>query len=333
MCANVVVVMNKEDAAMWRDIFNKQRKDAEQSPEERMNRLMDNCQSAGFVCTKISGFEFFVMLNGVKIANVVFLSTEFLFAVRDQKSNDTTRRRFGNAETALEYILSLTTLLMQLRTQCHNRNFYCETISPSQFSVRWSADENALVMVTVTEPGAVSIMGLPAEEYQDRERFINEKTFQDVGPAMRYIYMAVFHPLMTDLVVVLQPLLIEVNEVVGDTFIIARQSPYELWILIQGADAPSVLVRLVGHDTISVEDTAFKTNYQNFEDVRAACDYIRNILLPPTGPDMQLPVNIVQLLHERVLHLEARMLGKKYLSIQKNNTAAFVPYVMANWRW
>ena len=71
MCANFFEVMDEEDVARFREFFS-DRKKAEKRPEmevieERMNGLVDDCERAGFVCRKVSVFEFSAILCGFDI--------------------------------------------------------------------------------------------------------------------------------------------------------------------------------------------------------------------------------------------------------------------------
>jgi len=296
--------MNKEEAAKWREFFSKQNK-AENRPEmekieERMNELIDGCQGAGFVCRKVSVFEFSVDFAGAEIAKVVYVRTGPFFAVQDLKSNDLIAKRFDNADMALEFILSLKTIFLQLRNKCHSLHFHCETISPTVFQV--GTYFSAFVQVTKIDQEHITVTGLDAE-YMNREGFQNSKTFQDVQLAMIYINQIIYHPFMGNLEITLRRLLVQMNGAGPVQYTIERPSIFELHIR-RPPDLPCVKVLLVAHDTISVQDGQFPNHYHQFVDVHSAYRYIRQILFPPTGP-----VDTLQRLHARVRLLEARILG------------------------
>lgn len=296
--------MEDEEAAKWRDIFSEMKK-AESRPEmevieERMHELIDKCQGVGFVCRKVSVFEFSVDFAGAEIAKVVYVMTGPPFAVQNLQYNDTIVKRFDNADMALEFILSMKTIFLQLRTQCHNLHFHCETITPTVFQV--GTYYSAFVQVTKIDQEHVTVTGLDAE-YMNREGFQNSKTFQDVQLAMIYINQIIYHPFMGNLEITLRRLLVQMNGAGFAQYTIERPSIFELLI----RRPPGVLcvnVTLVAHDTISVQDRQFPNHFHQFGDVPSAYVYIRQILIPPTGP-----VGTLQLLHARVQLLEARILG------------------------
>ena len=303
--------MDDEEAAKWREIFSKQNK-AENRPEmekieERMNRLLEDCERAGFVCRKVSVFEFYVDFAGAEIANVVYVSTEHLFAIQDPKSLvDKIPKRFGIADMALNYILSMKTTSHRLRIQCLNNGFHCETMNNTIFQV--GTYESAFVQVRENDQENVTVTGL-VPEYRNRAGFQNSRIFKDVQLALIYIGQIIKPSFMETLEETLQKLLDQINA----GYIIDRPSIFELHIR-KPHNLPCVTVTLVAHDTVSVQDRQFGLDRRferlfGFQDILMVSMHVEQILSPPTGPGMRSPLDTLQLLHARVQLLEARILG------------------------